>query len=245
MRRQVCKRLQRRLQALELPGLNAYRAYLATHEQEWAVVDACCRITISRFYRDRAIFDCLCDQLPQLVNLARKHDNSYLRCWSAGCASGEEAYTLKLLATFALERQISSIPLEIIATDADQHLLARAKRGCYPPGSLKELPNEWISQAFIAYNQEYGLKPSLRTGVHFLQQDIRKKMPDGEFYLVLCRNLVFTYFQEPYQQQILQRILQKLVYGGILVIGRQEKLPAPVQGIQPLDRTNTIYRRSE
>src|SRR5262249_33755531 len=93
VRGQVCKRLHRRIRELALPDLDAYRAYLDTHAEEWPAVDALCRVTISRFRRDRGVFDALeHDILPALA--AREPE---VRCWSIGCASGEEPYTLAIL----------------------------------------------------------------------------------------------------------------------------------------------------
>ena len=98
VRGQVCKRIQRRLRDLALPDMAAYRAYLTNHPEEWRVLDEYCRITISRFYRDRAVFDYLQQTLlPKLAQQAMDQGDPTLRCWSAGCASGEEAYTLKIL----------------------------------------------------------------------------------------------------------------------------------------------------
>ncbi|MCX7597144.1 MAG: hypothetical protein N2235_26030, partial [Fischerella sp.] len=156
VRSQVCKRIRRRLRELGLSDVFAYQSYLATHPAEWSVLDAYCRITISRFYRDRRVFDRLRQKvLPELAQLAISRGDSKLRCWSAGCASGEEVYTLKIIWNLYLLPQFPDLPLEIIATDADAHLLQRAKIGCYASGSLKELPPELLTMAFSQRNQQY------------------------------------------------------------------------------------------
>jgi len=93
----VCKRLAPRLRALGLPDLDAYRARLAAEQAEWAVLDGLCRIPISRFWRDRAVFDHLAvDVLPALAAAAADSGRTEVRVWSAGCASGEEPYSLRL-----------------------------------------------------------------------------------------------------------------------------------------------------
>jgi chemotaxis protein methyltransferase CheR len=224
VRRQVCRRLRSRLQELNLASFSDYAAYLLAHPYEWSVVDSCCRITISRFYRDKQVFEQLSRELPKLARLAIARGDSNIRCWSAGCASGEEVYTLKLLEHFYLSRSEFSLPLQILATDVDEYLLSRAKSGCYASGTLKELPRLWIEEAFAA-NKQYCLKPTFREGIQWEQQDIRKEMPDGSFHLILCRNLAFTYFEPALQQEILRRIMQRLVSGGILLIGKRESLP--------------------
>lgn len=224
MRRQVCRRLKSRLKELRLEDFSDYAAYLIAHPDEWSVVDSCCRITISRFYRDRKVFEQLSRELPRLAELASARGDTILRCWSAGCASGEEVYTLKLMEHFCLSGSEFSFPLQILATDVDEYLLSRARAGCYSSGTLKELPQAWIEEAFSP-NQHYCLKPTFQEGIQFEQQDIRQKMPDGSFHLILCRNLAFTYFDPALQQEVLQGILQRLVPSGILLIGKRESLP--------------------
>jgi chemotaxis protein methyltransferase CheR len=232
VRRQVCRRLRSRLQELGIEGFSEYAAYLLAHPDEWSVVDSCCRITISRFYRDKQVFEQLSRELPTLAKLAltegaptaNARGDSKLRYWSAGCASGEEVYTLKLLQHFCLSSSEFSLPLQILATDVDEYLLSRAKSGCYASGTLKELPQAWIEEAF-SVNKHYCLKPTFREGIQWERQDIRKEMPDGSFHLILCRNLAFTYFEPALQQEILPGIIQRLVSGGILLIGKRESLP--------------------
>ena len=94
VRKQVCKRLTRRTGELGLPDLVAYREYLVSHHEEWQVLDSLCRVTISRFYRDRRVFDVLrFEILPTLARRALTDAEKEVRCWSAGCCSGEEPYT--------------------------------------------------------------------------------------------------------------------------------------------------------
>jgi chemotaxis protein methyltransferase CheR len=129
--------------------------------------------------------------LPRLTAQGLVQGERRLRIWSAGCASGEEPYSLALLFAFG-EMQTDQGP-EILATDADPHLLERARRACYPASSLRDLPERWRA-AFEGIGDALCLKPERRTSVRFLEQDIRETMPAGAFDLILCRNLVFTYF---------------------------------------------------
>jgi len=98
VRRQVHKRLNRWLAELGLAGIADYRGHLETHPEEWPRLDALCRISISHFYRDRSVFDCLRDDvLPVLAEAAIARCENQVRCWSIGCASGEEIYTVVIL----------------------------------------------------------------------------------------------------------------------------------------------------
>ncbi|KPJ79217.1 MAG: chemotaxis protein CheR [Gemmatimonas sp. SG8_23] len=246
VRRQVCKRLRRRLAQLALEGLDDYRRYLDEHPAEWGTLDACCRITISRFYRDRAVFDTIRDPiLPALARIARQRDDRTIRCWSAGCASGEEPYSLSLAWKIDVSPRAPGVDLSLVATDVDAGLLERARVGCYPTGSLRELPSDWIAAAFETADDLLCLRGGYRSGVEFVRQDIRREMPEGPFDLVLCRNLVFTYFEVGVQGTLLERILRAMTSRGLLVLGGHEALPP---GHWPFDRpygSLPIYRRTE
>ena len=105
VRKQVCKRLTRRLRLLDLRGGRAYREYLLAHPGEWEVLEGYCRIALSRFYRDRGVFEFLGSTvLPALAQQARQRGGRHIGVWSAGCAGGEEAYSLRLL----WERRLAS-----------------------------------------------------------------------------------------------------------------------------------------
>lgn len=226
VRRQVIKRIARRIDALQLEDIDAYRHHLETHEREWLLLDRFCRITISRFYRDRRVFDVLAREgLAALLGICRTRAEHRLRCWSAGCGAGEEAYTLVLI--WALQRAPDSadIPFSLIATDADPAQIARAEIGCYKPSSLKELPDHWRDTAFTEEQGCYCIKPQYRRPVRWVVQDLRETVPNHLFDLILCRNLAFTYFSPSLQREVLHRLGTCLASGGLLVIGSHELLP--------------------
>jgi len=233
VRGQVCKRIGRRLRELDLEGPAAYRAHLEEHPEEWATLDACCRISISRFQRDRAVWDALATRvLPALARFAALRGDAVLRAWSAGCASGEEPWSLRLLWDLRLAARHPGLALEIVATDADPHLLARARRARYPASSLRELPAACRVRAF-ALRRGRGearalavLRPEHRHAVAFRRQDLRQRMPRGPFHLVLCRNVAFTYFGAVLQGEVLAGLARRIVPGGALVLGLHESLPA-------------------
>jgi chemotaxis protein methyltransferase CheR len=203
VRHQVCKRVGRRLTILGLSGTSAYKSYLETHPEEWTCLDQLCWVSISRFSRDRAVFERLTTkELPSIVEGAGARGSPRIRAWSAGCCAGEKPYTLMLLWRFLLQPRFPGLELSILATDIDCEQLKRAHAACYPRGSVKELPATWIESAFEKYKGRFSLRPEFRTGVEFRQQDVRKELPDGPFDLVLCRNLVFTYFEDSLQTEI-------------------------------------------
>ena len=243
--RQVCKRLKRRMRDLHIADLAAYRARLEAGPSEWRALDECCHITISRFFREKRVFEVLRScVLPEIAARARREGRP-ARIWSAGCASGEEPYTLKIL--WDLEAASScpgEVPLSIIATDADAAMLARAQKACFGAGSLRELPAPLIEQAFDRAGLLYCVKPQYREGIRYLHQDLRSEAPAGPFDLILCRYAAFTYFAPLLQKQVLLRLQEQLLEGGYLVIGGDERLPCDCAALLPLSAAPQIFQRT-
>ena len=221
----VCKRLGRRLRSLGLPDLAAYRSRLEAGQTEWKELDAILAIPVSRFCRDRGVFAALeSEVLPALARTVLAANRTAIGCWSAGCASGEEPYTLSMVWRLRLQSAFPQLALSIVATDMDATMLKRAEKGCYLASSLKELAPELVSVAFERQDGRLCLRPEFRD-VKFLRQDLRTTMPDGPFDLVLCRNVVLTYYSAAVQGEVMARISERLRPGGALVIGIHESLP--------------------
>ncbi len=226
VRAQACKKVARRMHRLHIESVEHYRTYLQTHPQEWDWLDTLSHITISRFYRDQAVFTFLeSDIFPALVNRITDREQGALRVWSIGCCSGEEPYSISLMWKLQLQPRYPDARLEVIATDADAKVIKRAKSACYLYSSIKSLPKKWHHRLFDLRDGLFCLKPAYRGDVHFIEQDARIAQPDGLFDLVLCRNLVFTYFDQAQQHKTLERIHAATRPGGVLVIGMHENLP--------------------
>ena len=213
VRRQVCRRVRHRATELGLDGFAAYRERLERDADEWVVLDGLMNVTISRFYRDRGVFEFLRDEMLE----------PGMRVWSAGCASGEEPYTLALLCE----------GLDILATDVDPAMLRRATAARYPASALRELPDE-LAGAFAD-----GVLDERYRHVTFALHDVRDAPPPGPFDLVLCRNLAFTYFDEATQRATLQRLARVTT---MLVIGGHERLPAGQTEF--VSSARSVFRRS-
>jgi chemotaxis protein methyltransferase CheR len=228
VRRQVCKRVDRRIEELQLSSVDAYRSYLEAHPDEWDVLDGMCRITISRFYRDKKIFAALATRiLPELARSVRASGRRSLSCWCAGCASGEEPYTLAMMWSHSLGQRFSDLRLRIVATDVDPLLLERARLAVYSPSVLKDLPAHWRERSFREGPEvdRFHLRSVHRRDVEFRRHDIRSAPLQEEFDLVLCRNLAFTYFVVSLQRAVLASLRSCLVRRGVLVVGAHETLP--------------------
>ncbi len=237
VRKQVCKRIQKRIAELRLSGFAAYREYIETHPDEWSTLDTFTRITISRFFRDFRSWQKLADELlPELAKNARNKQRN-LRCWSAGCASGEEAYSLALVWHHQLSEKFPRQNIKIIATDVDAHMLQRAANACYPGGSLKEVPRPVLQKSFRKKDGLYCLDHDIREMVTFVQQDVRQQMPDGPFDLIFCKNLVGMYYIREKALELFREITGRLAEGGLLLTGNHEPFP-----VEDLPQMTTAYK---
>ncbi len=244
VRRQVCRRIAARMGELGLADAAAYRERLMADRSEWQVLAASCTIPISRFYRDSKVFDCLgASVLPALAKAAQERGAGRLECWSAGCASGEEPYTLALQWHMTLAQRFRGLRLHMLGTDVDATLLERARAACYRSSSLEALPAEWREAAFERRGQLHCLRERFREGVELARQDLLGALPERQFDLVLCRNVAFTYFSEARAQLALQRLASRLRQGGALVIGIHERLPAPAGAFDSWPGCRAIFRR--
>ncbi len=243
VRGQVCKRITRRMTQLSIDEISDYRDYLGEHPVEWGVLDNLCQVTISRFYRDRLMYRFLAREvLPKLARQVLRQGEDYLRIWSVGCGSGEEPFTISLIWRLQMQSQFPDLSLRLIATDTNPMMRQRVADACYAYSSVKNLPADWRDTAFTQDAKRYCLKPEFRRGIQFMQQDVREINPIETFDLVLCRNLVFTYFEEDLQRSALDRMRAVLKPDGALVIGIHERLPEGVGGFSEWSAKLRIYR---
>ncbi len=243
VRRQVCRRIVRRCEALGVDGFAGYRRHVEAHAEEWPVLFDLCLVHVSRFFRDRRLFETLADHtLPLIAQQAGQAGRS-VRIWSAGCAAGEEPYSLALIWNMTVRGRHPALALELIASEMDPAALARAQRGCYARSSLKELPVAWQQTAFDAEADGLCLREEHRRLVQFRRDDLRFEMPDGPFDLILCRNLVFTYFAAGLRQSVADRLIQRLRSGGLLAIGAHERLDPHELGLVPSPDAAGMFRR--
>jgi chemotaxis protein methyltransferase CheR len=217
-RRNIRRRVMKRMESQGIHDFRVYLSLLRRAPSEREELRPLLTVTISRFFRNRRVFDTLSRQvLPPLAAKERP-----VRAWSAGCASGEEAFTLRIL----WEELPGPKPsLFLLATDVDESCLARAREGRYPESSLREVPRSMAERYFHREEGGYRLREAVVRSAEFRRHDLLGNSPPGNFDLVLCRNTAFTYFDAPRRITVAEAIASVLSPGGILVIGRTEKLP--------------------
>ena len=230
---------------LGLDNFAAYRARLQADPTEWNVLDECCHITISRFFRETTVFEVLCKHVLPDIAARGKREGRNAWVWSAGCASGEEPYTIRILWDIEVASFYPTVSLSIIASDVDDAMLARARQGCFETTSLHELPASLVEQAFERMGSLYCVKSTYRQGIDFIDQDLRLEMPEHLFDLILCRYVAFTYFTAPLQRKVMARMLERLRPNGYFVIGAHEQLPGVVPDLVPLVGNAQVLQKQE
>jgi chemotaxis protein methyltransferase CheR len=238
-RRGIKRRLARRMESQGIHEFTRYLEFIRRTPGEARFLRALLPVTISRFFRNRQMWKVLAAGV--LLPLATR--GGEVMAWSAGCASGEEPYTLALT-----WRDLPGVrpPLSILATDVDSAVLERVGEGLYGGSSLKEAPPSLLSEYFVPEGSLFRLRKEVRRSVTFLRHDMAVEDPPGLFHLILCRNAAFTYFGEASRLDTARKIAAALLPGGHLVIGRTERLPreadalfAPAFPEQNIDRVIT------
>lgn len=241
VRSQVCRRIHRRMQELDINSYEKYNNYIRDHEDELNILDRMLDITITRFWRDRGVFELIGKKVfPDLISSARRENRTHLHCWSAGCCNGEEAYSLLLLWHVRLAPE--NMHLRITATDRNETVLERARKGFFPEGVLRDVPIDIVNAGFDKSNSGYTIKKHYVDKVRFVQQDIRHEIPEGHFDIILCRNLVFTYFDTPVRDTIMSKILSRLRQGGYFIIGSNEQLSPKYVPLKQIKKGEPVYR---
>jgi two-component system CheB/CheR fusion protein len=240
----VLRRLQRRLTATHQASVADYRRYLAAHPEEEERLIGSLLINVTDFFRDPPAFSYLSDHiLPTLLESARQRGGD-LRLWSAGCATGEEAYSLAILLHDVLDQQERDrVSARIFATDVDSDAIAFARRGVYPARSLVNLPPDLLRRAFTESDGEYEVIKPVRDLVIFGEHDLGRAAPFRQTDLVLCRN-VLMYFTPELQKRALQAFAFSLRDSGYLVLGNAETT-RPVGEYFSTDQPHfRVYRRN-
>lgn len=221
------RRLAVRMRARGTHTYGQYAALLRTDAGEYDRLLATITINVSQFYRNPATWDAIAATvLPRLW----ERRGGAVRCWSAGCASGEEPYTLALLLLEQARRTAEAKPTaRIDASDYDRASLARAAEARYPGTAFRSLPAD-LRRRYMQGDSPAAPRPEVRRLVHFGPHDLTQDPPPHPPYdLILCRNVII-YFERPTQERICDMLAHALAPGGYLVLGKVETLCGAARG---------------
>lgn len=245
------RRVAVRMAKLGIIPPKAYLQRLQTDPSECEHLANAIGLNVSSFFRDPLVFELLAQNvIPELIDFKKKQNSRELRIWSAGCAAGEEAYSLAILLHRALARESDDWTINLFATDINSETLQLARNGIYARDAFETTQVGILDAYFTPHGNRYEVKPFLRKMVQFSLDDLTS--PDriapaesifGGFDLIMCRN-VLIYFTRELHQKVLQKLYLSLVPKGYLIIGPSESLGASEQRFRAIDRRNRIWRKA-
>lgn len=234
----VRRRLEHRMIARNAATVGDYAALLSGDAAE---VDALFRqllVRVTSFFRDPAAFDALSVELERYL---RRQPEREVRAWVAGCATGEEAYSIAILLSETRARLGRAAPIRVFATDLDESAIAWARAGRYPEASLGQMDPARVHRHFVKVGGDYQVDAALRAMVTFAPQNLLGDAPFARLDLVACRN-VLIYLDAEAQRQLLTMFHRCLRPDGLLFLGMTESLGMCGRLFQPLDARRRIFR---
>lgn len=238
----LTRRIERRMNLAQIRDVEDYLRYLSQSRVEAQALGKDLLISVTRFFRDREVFDRLKELLEPVFKQAAPQ--SSIRVWSAGCATGEEAYSLAMLCDIVREQHAPSVDFKVFATDVDEAALDLAGAGLYPLGVLADLPEGLLDRYFSRESSdEYRVVRSLRDHLIFARQDLMSDPPFTKMDLVSCRNILI-YLQVPAQRRLLTLFHFALQPRGILLLGNSESLGELSRFFDVLDSRCRLFRKS-
>jgi len=237
----LLRRIRRREIATGNPDLATYLAWVDANPQELEYLARDILISVTAFFRDREAFEVLKRAVEDICQ--RKPEAAEIRVWVAGCASGEEAYSVAMLFANTLGDRLPQYRVQIFSTDIDDEALSLARRGIYPAAALSEMPPDLLDQHFRQINNTYEVKKHLRDMVVFARHNLVNDPPFLRLDMVSCRN-VLIYFDAPLQAKVLQTFHFGLAKAGYLFLGRSESVTQAEQLFSPLDRRERLYHKT-
>ena len=238
----ILRRISRRMAVAHVASLRDYSDYMRAHPEEITELVKAFLIKVTGFFRDPEGFDFLKQAvLPELIERARDNGR-ILRVWSAGCATGEEAYSMALLIADALGPSLPEWSIKIFATDLAADAIAFARRGLYPETVLSDLPSDYRERYFERLDHGYRVSKMLRETVIFGQQDISRGVPFPRIDLVVCRNLLI-YLTPELQETVLDLFAYSLHQShGYLFLGKAETARPTKAMFELVNKKWKIYR---
>jgi two-component system, chemotaxis family, CheB/CheR fusion protein len=241
-RSSLVRRVLKRMQMVGVEGFTPYLDYLEVHSEEFRALFDTILINVTGFFRDPPAWEALSDEiLPRL--LAGKRPEEPIRIWSAGCASGEEAYSLAITLAEALGPVAFRDRVKIYATDVDDHALAKARSAQYDTKEVQGVAATLLAKYFEPINPElYGFQKDFRRCLIFGRHDLIQDAPISRIDLLACRNTLM-YFNTETQARILDRFHYALADRSFLFLGKAETLMTYKDTFIPIDLKRRIFAK--
>ncbi|MBD2041941.1 CheR family methyltransferase [Microcoleus sp. FACHB-672] len=238
-RSSLMRRVNKRIETVGIESYIEYQDYLELHPEEFVHLFNGLLINVTGFFRDRSAWDYIVSNVvPKMI--AEKDGGENFRLWSAGCASGEEAYTLAIIMAEAVGFEQFRERVKIFATDIDEEALNQARLGTYCHKEVTGLPKEYLKKYFELIDNRYAFRKDLRRSIIFGRNNLVQDAPISRIDLLTCRNTIM-YFNAETQAKILTRFHFALNDGGILFLGKAETLLTHNHSFAPVDLKRRIF----
>jgi two-component system CheB/CheR fusion protein len=238
----LARRIRKRIVAVGADGFAGYQKYLAAHRDEFVSLFNTIFVNVTSFFRDPAAWDVV-QQLavPQII--ASKAMGDPIRVWSAGCATGEEAYTLAMVLSEQLGETQFCDRVKIYATDIDEDALTTARQAVFTDHQIESVPPELLAKYFERGDRSHTFRKELRRQVIFGRHEVVNDSPISRIDLLTCRNTLM-YLNAETQTKVLGRLHFALSEDGFLLLGRAETLMASGQAFVTIDRKRRLFRKT-
>ncbi|HKC77303.1 MAG TPA: CheR family methyltransferase [Gaiellaceae bacterium] len=234
----LMRRFEKQMQDVGVDDWPNYRAYLEEHTEEYAELFNTILINVTGFFRDREAWEVVREQvIPRVLD---DRGDAPIRVWSAGCASGEEPYTIAMLLAEALGEEGFRRRVKIYATDIDDDALSEAREASFSAKQLEKVPPDLRERYFQQQNHGFVFRNDLRRAVIFGRNDLHRDPPISRVDLLVSRNTLM-YFGSELQQRILANFYFALNRGGFLIVGKAEALQSGRNFFTPFDLKRRIF----
>ncbi len=236
--RRICKRMQ----SLNIENYSDYLDYLEVHPDEFVELFNTILINVTAFFREPQAWEYITSEIIPLI-VANKPISKPIRVWSAGCASGQETYTIAMLLAEALGMEQYAGRVKVFATDVDADALNQSRHASYTDKEVQGIPQDLLDKYFDQVNGRYIVQKDLRRCVIFGRHDLVQDAPIGRIDLLLCRNTLM-YFNTETQSKILDRFHFALNDHGFLFLGKAEMLFTRNHSFTPVDLRQRIFTKT-
>lgn len=240
-RTSLSRRIKRRMQVVGIEAYNAYQDYLEVDPNEFIELFNTILINVTAFFREPQAWEYISREIiPRII--ASKHRSKAIRVWSAGCASGEETYTIAILLAEALGMEEYTARVKVFATDVDVDALNTARQAAYSVKEVQKVPADIIEKYLERVNGRYIVQKELRRGVIFGRHNLVQDAPISKIDLLICRNTLM-YFNTETQARILDRFHFALHDSGFLFLGKAEMLFTRNHSFTPLNLRQRVFTK--
>jgi len=238
----IIRRIKRRMVALNFSKVEKYYQYLNGNAAEITLLANDFLISVTSFFRDPEAFKIIEEKvIPEII---KKNQTEVLKIWVAGCATGEEAYSLAILIKEYLNKHPKNIEIKIFASDISKAALDTASKGIYPESIIKTVSKERLQQFFTREGAGFKVKHELRKMLIFAQHDVTKNPPYCNIDLISCRNLLI-YLNVTLQQKVFAMLHFGLKQGGYLVLGPSESASVIKDGFNEISSKWNILKSNK